>query len=108
MGDDFFPARPGLGVDVEGRVQLNPGPLGDGGAVVADAIGMCGRAGGKSLAGVGIGQEQRMVNVPLGNFFRADDPTEGGKPCRNRSMTMDRGAAVGPPAGSVGDEPPAA
>src|SRR5439155_14014017 len=74
--------------DRERGVELDARALGDGGRVIGLAIGMRRRAGDVVAPRVGRGEEERVVDVTLGDLLRAHDAAEGGEARRHRPAAV--------------------
>src|SRR5947207_14376891 len=76
MGDDLFPGRPGLAIDVKARIELDSGAFRDGCRITRPAVGMGGRTGNVAGPGVGTGEEEGVIDVPLCDLLRPDDAAQ--------------------------------
>ena len=102
MGDDFFPARPGLRVDIERGIQLNASSLRNGVDIVGDTVGVRRRAGDEATAGIGSGEEEGMVDVALRDLFGSDHAAKGRVAGGDAATAVLALGAIRAPAGRVG------
>ena len=103
MGDDLFPGGPGLAIDVKAGIELDSGAFRDGCRITRPAVGMGGRTGNVAGPGVGTGEEEGVIDVPLRDLLRSDDPAERGEPGGDRAKAVLAQRALRAPAVGGGD-----